>query len=153
VVIEMTARGTEPKTKPYTVRFHCSAIEGRQDSPVEVLIESDHPGIPLEVGIGLVKLPHEDLLLDTSAGVMGAWGSQERAIGTIALGVVYPPERFVRFADLPEENQVVLSAETGRNFVYHIQCDWLVGRRFNCCPTPADWLEELKKTSKEERPK
>jgi hypothetical protein len=153
VVIEMTARGTEPETAPYTIRFHCSAIEGRQDSPVEVLIEGGHPGTPLQVGIGLVKLPHENVLLDTSAGVMGAWGSQDRAIGIVGLGLVYPPEKFVRFADLSKENQVVLSAETGHALVYHIQCDWLKGRRFNCCPTPASWLEELRKLAAEEKPR
>jgi len=147
LTIEMNARSVGPGDATYTVRFHCKAISGRPDSQIEILIEGRKEGDQIELGIGLVKLPHEELFLDTNTGILGTWGSQTPVIGTIGMGVIFPPERFVRFADLSDENQVVVSTEVGKPLTYHIHCDWLRGRRFNRCPTLENWRKELERTA------
>ena len=147
VTIELLAKGVGPAEKPYKVRFHCSALAGRPDSPFEILVEGGEPTDKLEMGIGLTKLPEEALLLDTEAGVLGSWGFQSPTIGTIGLGIIYPAERFLRFVDLPDENQVVVRIERGVPLMYHIQSDWLRGRRFPVAPSASDWLNDLRKTA------
>ncbi len=143
VTIELLAEGVGPETNPYTVKFHCSALAGRTDSPVEILITGGNPDDRLELGIGLTKLPQEDVSIDPEAGIMGVWGCQTPVIGTIGMGILYPPERYKRFADLPQENQVVIDVERNEPLVYHIQCDWLRGRRFCRCPSAQDWFDDL----------
>ena len=98
----------------------------------------------LAVGIGLTKLSEETLLLDTEAGVLAAWGFQSPVIGTIGMGIVFPADRFIQTRNLPHENQVVLHADKNQKLVYHIQCDWLRGRRFDRCPGAADWFNEVR---------
>ena len=147
LTIEMTAQGAGPTDASYTIRYHCKAISGRQDSPIEILIEGGKPGDEIELGVGLIELPHENVVLDTKKGILGSWGWQTTDIGTIGMGIVFPPDRFVRFADLPDENQVVLSAKVGQPLTYHIHCDWLRGRRFNRCPTSENWRWDLERTA------
>lgn len=147
VTVELLAKGVGPTDSPYTVRFHCSALPGRSDSPVEILVDGGKPDDKIELGIGLVKLPQESLLIDTQAGVMGSWGVQNPNIGWIGMGIIFPSTRFVRLVDLPDEHQVVVEIERGAALTYHIQCDWLKGRRFPRCPGASDWLDELRKTA------
>lgn len=144
-LIEMQAAGAGPQDNPYTIRFQCAALAGRADTPIQIDIRGGNAGDELALGIGLTKLPEETLQLDTQAGVLGVWGSQTPVIGTIGMGIVFPAERFIQLRNLPNENQVVLKAEHNQPITYHIQCDWLRGRRFNRCPGLAEWVEELRK--------
>ena len=147
VVVEVIARGVGPPDSPCTLRWRCTALAGRSDSPIELLIEGGEPGARIEAGVGVTRLPEESLLLDSAAGVLALWGEQTPAIGPIGMGILFPPERFQRVVTLPNEHQVVLAAEPGVPLLYHIRCDWLRGRRFPCCPTAADWLETLQATA------
>jgi hypothetical protein len=142
--IELLAEGVGPKANPYTVRFHCSALAGRQDSPIEVVIQGGKNEDKIEMGIGLTQMPQETLLADTEAGVFGTWGTQSPAIGTIGMGIVFPAHRFLRIENPSEEDQVVIRAERNVPITYHINCDWLRGRRFDFCPSAQDWLNELR---------
>ncbi|RJP21961.1 MAG: DUF4861 domain-containing protein [Candidatus Omnitrophota bacterium] len=151
VTIELLAQKVGPSDAPYTVRFHCSALAGRADSPIEILVTGGRPDDSIELGVGLIKLPQEKLQVDANAGVMGAWGFQTPVIGVIGMGIVFPSSRFLRFVDLPQENQVVLAIEHEKPLVYHVQCDWLRGRRFNCCPTIVNWMKKLRATAKKVR--
>ena len=78
---------------------------------------------------------------------MASWGIQEAAIGWIGLGIVYPKSLLTDTRDLPGEHQVVLQAEAGKPFTYHIQGTWLKGRRFDRCPTLSNWAADLTKTA------
>ncbi|MEW6237933.1 MAG: DUF4861 family protein [Candidatus Omnitrophota bacterium] len=144
ITIEHLAEGAGPKDNPYTIRFHCFANAGRKDSPIDITIEGGKEGDEIALGIGLTKMPQEALLFDSSAGVMGVWGAQTPVIGTIGMGIVFPKNRFLRIQTTPDENQAVLQAERGKTLRYHIQCDWLRGRRFDRCPSAGDWLNELR---------
>lgn len=144
IEVELAAKGVGPKKAPYTVRFRCAALAERRDSPVVVVVEGGVPGDHLELGIGLTRLPQESFALDTQAGIMASWGSQSPEIGTIGLGIVFAPSAFRRTADSADEHQVVLSAATGVPIHYHIQGDWLRGRRFPCCPNLGNWVDELR---------
>ena len=147
VVVELIAEQVGPEEQPYTVRFRCTAVAGRKDSPIEVTVQGGSTNDTLELGIGMTKLPQEAFALDTSAGVMAGWGVQDPAIGTIGMGVVYPTSAFVRCADLPDQHQVVLKIKKDAPVRYHIQGDWLRGRRFPRCPTIENWLEDLRATA------
>jgi len=148
VVVELLARNVGPKDIPWTLRYECRALADRPDSPVTVTIEGDAGGKSLELGIGLTILPQEVFLFDAEAGVMGSWGVQEPAIGTVGLGVVFSRQAFVRCIDQPEEHQVVVAVEPNHPVTYHIHCDWLRGRRFPCCPAASNWLDTLRETAR-----
>ncbi len=147
VMIEFTAKGIGPENDPYNVRFRCSALAGRADSPIEILVtggnEQDHIGL----GIGLEKLPGESLLVDTDAGVFGSWGKQTDIIGFIGMGVIYPKQRYSGMQTTSDENLLVLKLERDKPLVYHLQCDWLDGRQYNRCFNAAMWLDELRETA------
>jgi hypothetical protein len=145
VTVEMKAEKVGPEAAPYTVTFLCSALADRADTPILVTVEGGQPGDELALGVGLIKLPTEEVFLDTRSGVLASWGVQDPAvIGTIGMGVLFPPDRFEKFLDLEQENQVVLEIQAGQPVGYHLQCDWLRGRRFSHCPTGEDWFEELR---------
>lgn len=147
VTLEMTVENVGPADAPYTVRLRPSALAGEAYSPVEVLVTGGRPADEIAVGIGLNRLPVQDLVVDTQIGVMGVWGWQEPAIGWIGTGVIWPATRYLRIDDQPEEQRVVLRAEAGKAFTYSIQCDWLNGRQYPDAPAAADWLATLRKTA------
>ena len=147
VSIEVTAEKVGPEAAPYTVRFHCSALEKSKDSPIQVTVEGGAPDDTLEVGIGMRKLTQESFAMDEAAGILASWGIQDPTIGWIGLGVVYPKSLVVRAEDLPDQHQVVLKAERGKPLTYHIQGTWLKGRRFDRCPTLSNWMGDLKETA------
>jgi len=142
--IELLAQSVGPKSDAYTVRFHCSALAGRRDSPIEILITGGRPDDKIELGLGLTKLPQESLLVDTESGILGTWGCQTPVIGTIGMGIVFPAHRLIRVENSPDENRVVLKVERDIPLRYNIQCDWLRGRRFDRSPTAHDWLNDLR---------
>ena len=147
VTIELLGENAGPKAAPYTVRFQCTALAGRRDSRIEVLIDGGAPEDVIELGIGLTRLPQEAFAFDGDHGILANWGVQEPAIGAIGMGVVFPPKALLRVTDLPGEHQVVLEAERGRPIRYHIQGDWLRGRRFNRSPGLSNWMDDLRKTA------
>ncbi|OQB41287.1 MAG: hypothetical protein BWY09_00611 [Candidatus Hydrogenedentes bacterium ADurb.Bin179] len=147
VSVEITAEKVGPETAPYTVRFQCTALADRKDSPIQVTLQGGDPDAVLELGIGIRKLYQESFACDDEAGILGSWGIQAPAIGWIGLGVVYPKSLAVRTEELPVEHQVILKAESGKPLTYHIQGTWLKGRRFSRCPTLVNWMSELKTTS------
>jgi hypothetical protein len=151
VTLELLAKGVGPAKLPYSVRLRPSALAGRSDSPIEVLIEGGKPGDKIELGIGLTRPKENHYLADPKAGIMGLWGFQHPEIGWIGMGILYPVDRYIRLDHQPEEYRVVLRCETGKPFVYHIQGDWLRGHRFSCCPSARDWLAALKETTKRTR--
>ena len=148
VTVELLAEKVGPSAHPYTVRYRCSAHAGRKDSPIEVTVEGGGDGATLELGIGLTTLPQEAFAIDTEAGVMASWGFQDAAIGTIGMGVLFPPDAFVRCADQPGYHEVVVRIDKGAPLTYGIQGDWLRGRRFPRCPTMTNWLDELRETAR-----
>ncbi len=133
---------------PYSVVFRCAALADRRDSPIEVTVEGASPDDALEIGVGITRLDRERFMLDTQAGVLASWGSQEPAIGTIGLGIVFPPDAFVRVVDAPDQHQVVLKPDADRRIRYHIQGDWMNGRRFPRCPTIDNWMDDLRTTAR-----
>jgi len=148
VSVEITAENVGPETAPYTVRFQCTALADRKDSPIQVTLEGGAPDAVLELGIGIRKLSQERFASDNEAGIMGSWGIQDPAIGWIGLGIVYPKSLIVRSEELPGEHQVILKTESGKPLTYHIQGTWLKGHRFSRCPTLDNWMRELKTTSR-----
>ncbi len=148
VTVELVAQGVGAKEHPYTVRFQCAALAGRRDSPIEVTVEGGRPEDALALGIGITKLKQEVFAHDADAGVMASWGFQEPSIGTIGLGVIYPAASFVRLADLDDQHQVVVKLANATPVRYHIQGDWLNGRRFCRCPAMVNWMAELKTTAR-----
>jgi hypothetical protein len=148
VTVVLTAEKVGPTENPYTVTFRCSALAERRDSPIEVTVTGGKPGDILEMGIGITKLPQEAFALDGNAGLMASWGIQDPAISWIGLGVIYPAKQFVRFADLPDQHQVVVKSARDLPVRYHIQGDWLNGRRFPRCPTLDNWLDDLRRTAR-----
>lgn len=148
VTVEITAEKVGPESAPCTVRFQCSALAGRKDSPIQVTVEGGNPQGSLEVGIGTRTLSQELFARDDTSGIMASWGIQDPAIGWVGLGVVYPKSLAVRTEDLPEEHQVVLKAAYGKPLTYHIQGTWLKGRRFDRCPTLSNWLSDLNDTAR-----
>ena len=143
VTVELLGKKVGPSATPFTVQFLCSAFAGRMDTRIEVRVDGGGADDRLELGIGLTRLPEEELVANTELGVFGTWGFQTPAIGRIGMGIVFPAHRFVGFERLADENQVVIAIEKGKPVVYHIQCDWLRGHRFDRSPSTADWLETL----------
>jgi len=147
ITLEFLAKGVGSEKAPYTIRFCTSALAGRSDSPVEVLVDGGKPGDVIELGIGLTRLKEDTFFTDHKAGIMGLWGFQQAEIGWIGMGIVYPAERYIRMDHQPEEYRVILKCEPGNPIVYHIQGDWLRGHRFSCCPSAKDWQSVLMKTA------
>ncbi len=148
VSIGLMAEHVGPENAPYTVRFTCSALKNRRDSPMQVTIDGGSPNDVIEVGLGIRKLPQELFTVDTEAGILANWGIQEPAIGWIGLGLVYPKSLALRMEDTPDEHQVIMRTEHGKPLNYSIQGTWLKGRRFDRCPTLSNWLGDLKETAK-----
>lgn len=147
VTVELLAENVGPEEKPYTVRFTCSALADRPDSPIEVVVTGGPDDAAIELGIGITRLPQETYALDTAAGVIGSWGVQDPEIGWIGLGVVFPPKRFLRAADSELAHQVVLTAKTGEPVRYNIQGDWLRGRTYPRSPLLRNWMDDLRRTA------
>lgn len=147
VTVELKATNVGPAEAPFIVTFLCSALAGRRDSPVEVLVEGGPPGAGVELGVGITRMQQETFAIDTAIGAMGSWGMQDPAIGWIGLGVVFPPHRFLRLQDTPTEHQVILAVERGEPLRYHLQGDWLRGRAFPRSPVLRDWMDGLRRTA------
>lgn len=147
IVVALTAENVGPAASPFTVRYTCTAVADRPDSPIEVTLEGGPENAALEVGIGIEKLGDETWTLDTAHGVLASWGMQERAIGTVGLGVVFPKAAYRRVVDTPDSHCVVLDAQRGTPIAYHIRATWLRGRRFPCTPTLENWTQELRTTA------
>ncbi len=145
VVIETRASNAGPDGSGYTVRLRFTLIADRNDVEVEVLVEGGKPEDTVELGINLTRLTEQPFyMLDQEAGVMAVRGYQTSNVGTIGLGVMFPPNRFLRVGESPSANQVVVSIKRGEPFVYHIQGDWVRGRRFPIAPSNEDWMNELR---------
>ena len=142
-VVEMKGSNVGPIGNVYTVRLRFSIEAGRRDTAVEVLVEGAESNDVLELGIGLTKLARQEYALDPAAGVMAVWGSQMPSIGTIGLGVVFPPDRYLREGEVPGENHIVIKIERGVPLTYYIQADWLRGRKYPIAPVMENWNNEL----------
>ena len=145
VTLELIARGVGPTQTPYTIKWRPTALAGRADSPMEVVVEGGSPGDKIELGIGIVRMKDEIFFTDAKNGVIGSRGFQEPGIGWIGLGVIYPVNQFLRMDEQPEDHRVVLRCEQGKPVAYHIQGDWLRGHQFPCCPPVNDWKDTLVK--------
>ncbi|HHV85054.1 MAG TPA: DUF4861 domain-containing protein [Petrimonas sp.] len=144
VTLEFIAEGVGPENAPYAVRLRPSIGAGDLYSSVEATVDGGTPGDKIELGIGLVRLPDETFFSDKASGVIGSWGFQDPEIGWIGMGIMFPPARFLRFDDQPEEHRVVLDCTQGKSITYCIQGDWLRGHQFSCCPSAQDWFNTLK---------
>ncbi len=144
VTLELVAEGVGPENAPYTVRFRPSIGAGDLHSSVEVMVDGGAPGDEIELGIGLVRLPDETFFSDKDAGIIASWGFQEPRIGWIGMGITFPPERFLRFDEQPEEHRVLLDCKPGEPITYYIHGDWLRGHQFPCSPSARDWFDVLK---------
>ena len=144
VTLELVAEGVGPENAPYTVRFRPSIGAGDLHSSVEVTVDGGAPGDEIELGIGLVRLSDETFFSDKDAGIIASWGFQEPRIGWIGMGITFPPERFLRFDEQPEEHRVLLDCKPGEPITYYIHGDWLRGHQFPCSPSARDWFDVLK---------
>ncbi|MFA7493488.1 MAG: DUF4861 family protein [Proteiniphilum sp.] len=144
VTLEFVAEGVGPENAPYTVKLRPSIGSGELYSSVAVTVEGGAPGDKIELAIGLTRLPDETFFSDKTAGVIGSWGFQDPKIGWIGMGVIFPPARFLRFDEQPEEHRVVLNCKRGVPVTYYIQGDWLRGHQFPCFPSAQDWEDVLK---------
>ncbi|MEN6589709.1 MAG: DUF4861 family protein [Proteiniphilum sp.] len=145
LTLEFVAEGVGPENTPCTVRLRPSIGAGDLYSSVEATVDGGAPGDKIELGIGLVRLPDETFFSDRDAGIIGSWGFQDPEIGWIGMGIMFPPDRFLRFDDQPEEHRVVLECKKGVPVTYQIRGDWLRGHQFPCCPSAQDWFDILKK--------
>ena len=57
VTLEIVATGVGPAEAPFTVTIRPTALAGRYDSPVEVVVTGGPEGLPVTLGIGLNRLP------------------------------------------------------------------------------------------------
>ena len=145
VIVESKAANVGPEGGMYTVRLRYTLYAGRCDTGIEVLVEGGKPEDALELGINLTRLTEQPFYtVDQEAGVMAVRGYQAPHVGTVGMGVIYPAARYLRVGDAPSENQVVVSIEKGVPLVYHVQGDWVRGRRFPVAPSDADWMNELR---------
>jgi hypothetical protein len=147
VTLEFTVRHVGPKANPYTVWIRPSAIAGRKDSPVEVVVRGGTPGQTIRLGLTLNVLPEENFFLDKAAGVAGLWGFQDPEIGWIGSGVIFPADRFLYLDEQTEEHRVVLDYTPGETLRYHIQGDWLRAHQFPRSPGVREWKNALKQTA------
>jgi hypothetical protein len=147
VTVELLAENVGPAEAPYRVTFTCMALADRADSPIEVVVEGGPESVDLALGIGITRMPQESFAIDTAHGTMGSWGVQDYKIGWIGLGIVFPPKRYLRLIDTPDEHQVLLEIKVGEPIRYHIQGDWLKGRRFPRSPVLRNWMEALRDTA------
>ncbi|GMU91369.1 MAG: hypothetical protein AMXMBFR4_04270 [Candidatus Hydrogenedentota bacterium] len=145
--VEMKASNVGPQGNTFTVRMRMTAFAGRRDSAVEIVVDGGTPDDRVELGVGLTKLAHQTVSFDQQAGIVAVFGEQSRTSGRIGLGLIYPPERFLREGELPGEHQVVLTIERGIPLVYFIQATWQRGRPYPVAPTAENWLEELRATA------
>jgi hypothetical protein len=135
------------KVGPYRVRVRCTAIAGRQESPISVLVTGPATSEPVCLAPGFIRLGDERMVLDTNAGVFATWGRQTTAIGTIGMALLFDPEDFGGMVELSAERRVKLRAEVGREMSYVIMADWLRGRQYPRSPTIENWHGELKRMS------
>jgi hypothetical protein len=147
ITLEFVAEHIVPD-KPYKVRIRPTVLADREDSSIEVEVEGISQDEKIEIGIGLTRLPEETFIIDEQTGIMGSWGFQNPEIGWIGLGVIFPPNRFVKLDEQPNEHRIVLRYEKGKPLTYHIQSRWLKGIRFSCCPSVNDWESFLKQQVK-----
>ncbi|MDI9606409.1 MAG: DUF4861 family protein [Bacteroidota bacterium] len=144
VTLEFVAEGVGPENAPYTVRLRPSIGAGDLYSSVEATVDGGAQDDKIELALGLVRLPDETFFSDKDAGVLASWGFQEPQIGWIGMGIIFPPERFLRFDDQQEEHRVLLDCKPGEPVTYYIRSDWLRGHQFPCSPSAQDWFDELK---------
>jgi len=144
VILEFVAESVGPENAPYTVRIRSSIGAGDLYSSMVATVDGGAPDDKIELGIGLVRLPDETFFSDKDAGIIGSWGFQDPEIGWIGMGIIFPPERFLRFDNQPEEHRVVLDCKRGEPITYNIRGDWLRGHQFPCCPSAQDWFDVLK---------
>ena len=147
LTLEAIARGIGPEGA-YSVRLRPAALAGRADSPIEVVIEGGRPGDRVELGIGLDRMSDATLLADETAGVIAVRGWQERRLGWVGSGVIFPASRLARILETDEDYQAVLGCRPGEPITYHIRADWLRGRQYPVAPSAQDWLDELRETAR-----
>lgn len=143
--LEFVTQITSPDGENYTVRIAPSIDAGLAKSDIRVTIEGGNPSDTLELGIGLTRLTEEEFVCDQKAGYMASWGIQEPEIGWIGLGIIFPPDRFVRMEHDDQEHRVILRGVTNDPVHYAITGEWLKGTRFRCCPTAPDWFNRTGK--------
>jgi len=145
IVVETRGSNAGPEGSGYTVRLRFTLVANRNDTAVEVLVEGGKPEDVVELGLNLTRLSEQPFyLLDQEAGVMAVRGYQTANVGTVGLGIVFPPARFLRVGESPSVNQIVISIERGVPLTYHVQGDWVRGRRFPVAPSHEDWMNELR---------
>ncbi|HOV73703.1 MAG TPA: DUF4861 family protein [Candidatus Hydrogenedentes bacterium] len=144
--VEIELRGEH--VGPHNVVFRCAALADRPDSPIDVTVENVEPGEAIEIGVGLERLSREQFMLDTKEGVMASWGIQDPAIGFIGLGILFNPDAFVRMVEMPDQRQAILKLGADHRIRYHIQGDWMNGRRFPRCPNMDNWMDELRTSAR-----
>ncbi|MCA9432433.1 MAG: DUF4861 family protein, partial [Candidatus Omnitrophica bacterium] len=149
VTIEYTAEPVGPEDSPYSITVHCTALEGKPYSPVEIRVSGAENGKKLQIGIGFTKLGEEELALDTETGVFGIRGYQDPAIGRIGMGLVFPKDRYAGMKNLDNQNQIVIDVDRNIRSMHYIQCEWLRGVRFNRSPSLGDWMDDLRETAME----
>ncbi|RIH65537.1 DUF4861 domain-containing protein [Mariniphaga sediminis] len=147
VTIELLAKGVGPAQNSYTVIWRPTALAGRADSRMEVIVEGGNPDDKVELGIGIVRMNDESFFSKQKIGLIGSWGFQDPGIGWIGLGIIYPKSSFVRMDEQKEDHRVVLKCVPQKPIVYHIQGDWIRGHQFPCCPSSSDWENNLRKTA------
>ncbi len=145
VVVETLGTNAGPEGSGYTVRIRFTLTADRNDVAVEVIVEGGKPEDVIELGLNLTRLSEQPFyLLDQEAGVMAVRGYQTSNVGTVGMGIVFPPARFIRVGESPSANQVVISVERDVPVTYHVQGDWVRGRRFPVAPSHEDWMNELR---------
>jgi len=145
VVVEALGTNAGPEGSGYTVRLRFTLVADRNDVAVEVIVDGGKPEDAIELGLNLTRLSEQPFyLLDQQAGVMAVRGYQASNVGTVGMGIVFPAARFIRVGESPSANQVVVSIERGVPLKYHLQGDWVRGRRFPIAPSNEDWMDELR---------
>lgn len=132
------------KVGPYRVQMRCTAVAGRQETIVAVLVTGPPTTEPVYVAPGFTRLDAEHVILDDAAGVYATWGCQTPVIGTVGMGLVFAPDRFAGLVETPGDRRIRLRATVGREVSYLLVGDWLRGRPYPRCPTIGNWHEELR---------
>ncbi len=149
VTIRMEAVNVGPAETSFRVRFHCGINAGERHSRIEVTVLDGNPEAELALGIGLVRLPEEESVVEKELGIIAIAGEQESGIGPIRMAVLYDPEALLRVRKEETRQEAVVRAKHGVPVVYAIQGDWLRGRA-SSEPSPLeDWVQELREVSQD----
>ena len=138
--VEVIAENVLPDRADLSVRLVCLIYAEHQESEVRATVRGGPQGALLAPG--MIKMAREEVFLDESLGLCGAWGFQDDTIGEIGMALVVPPDRLGRAVELEHERRLPCEVLEG-TLRYWIIGDWRRGHRFPVAPTVENWRRRM----------